>query len=281
MNLKEFTLDQLKLIIACGEGEEVFYFKGPHLVSLFNSVGFEDMYKMSFGFYAKDLNRGMSRKNYVLNRLKKINNNKKIKDLIEEFIDRVLIYLDKETDEDIEEKAFIAKINKIIKSNGYSIEKINDKYCVISKDTYDEPVELKTHFEDIQSQIIEEIRKAKYIIWVAVAWFTDNKLFNELVKKRAEGLNVQVIIINDGINKKGGLPFEDYFETYRLPKQGMYENIMHHKFCVIDLNTVISGSYNWTIKAQFNDESIDIKNNWKSTEPYAKKFIELKNKYLN
>jgi phosphatidylserine/phosphatidylglycerophosphate/cardiolipin synthase-like enzyme len=56
----------------------------------------------------------------------------------------------------------------------------------------------------------------------------------------------------------------------------MYENIMHHKFCVIDINTVISGSYNWTNKAQFNDESIDIKYSRESTEPYAKKFIDLK-----
>jgi hypothetical protein len=154
-------------------------------------------------FYAADLSRGMSRKNYVLNRLKKINSSIKLKYFIEEFIGRILTYLDKETDEDTEEKAFIAKMNKIIKSNGYSIEKIEDKYCVIGRDTYNEPVELKTHFEDIQNQIIEEIRKAKYTIWVAVAWFTDKKLFNELIKKSDEGLNVQVIIIDDDINKRG------------------------------------------------------------------------------
>ncbi|HYN79679.1 MAG TPA: phospholipase D-like domain-containing protein [Lamprocystis sp. (in: g-proteobacteria)] len=33
---------------------------------------------------------------------------------------------------------------------------------------------------------------------------------------------------------------------------------MHHKFCVIDRATVIIGSYNWTKRAQANDESITV-----------------------
>ena len=188
----------------------------------------------------------------------------------------MLIDLDLDSIEDTEEKVFVANLNKIIKSNSYSIEKIDDRYCVMGNDTYDEPVKLKTHFEDIQNQIIEEIKRARYTIWVAVAWFTDQKLFEELVQKKKEGLNVQVIVIDDDINRKYGFPFEDYFETYRLPEQGMFKNIMHNKFCIIDLNTVISGSFNWTKKAQYNDESIDIKYSRKTTEPYATKFIKLK-----
>ncbi|QAW06653.1 hypothetical protein ES968_22075 (plasmid) [Bacillus subtilis] len=277
LNLTEYTLDKFKNFIACGKGEELFYFSGPQLVKLFESVGFEDMYEMSKGFVGNDLRKNnMSRKEYVINRLKRINNSKKLKEFIEVFINAVLIDVDRNTIEDKEEKVFIAHLNKIIKSNGYSIEKIEDRYCVMGNDTYDEPVELETHFEDIQNQIIEEIKRAKYTIWVAVAWFTDQKLFEELVQKKKEGLNVQVIVIDDDINRKCGLSFEDHFETYRLPEQGMYKNIMHNKFCVIDLNTVISGSYNWTKKAQYNDESIDIKHSREATEPYATKFIKLK-----
>ncbi len=277
LNLTEYTLDKLKNFIACGNGEESFYFSGPQLVKLFESVGFEDMYEMGKGFVGNDLRKSnMSRKEYVINRLKRINNSKKLKEFIEVFFNAVLIDVDRNTIEDKEEKVFIANLNKIIKSNGYSIEKIEDRYCVMGNETYDEPVELETHFEDIQNQIIEEIKRAKYTIWVAVAWFTDQKLFEELVQKKKEGLNVQVIVIDDDINRKSGLRFEDHFETYRLPKQGMYKNIMHNKFCVIDLNTVISGSYNWTKKAQYNDESIDIKHSREATEPYATKFIKLK-----
>jgi len=33
---------------------------------------------------------------------------------------------------------------------------------------------------------------------------------------------------------------------------------MHNKFCVIDSKTVVTGSYNWTKKAQSNYENITI-----------------------
>ena len=51
---------------------------------------------------------------------------------------------------------------------------------------------------------------------------------------------------------------------------------MHHKFCIIDLKTVIHGSYNWTIKAQYNKESISIDTSRDLAEKYASEFIELK-----
>lgn len=278
LKLTEDTLNKLKDFIACGNGEKPFYFSGPQLVKLFESVGFKDMYDMSNGgFVGNDLRKSnMSRKDYVINRLKRINSSKKLKEFIELFINAVLIDLDSDTIEDTEEKVFVANLNKIIKSNGYSIEKIDYRYSVMGNGTYDEQIKLETHFEDIQNQIIEEIKRAKYTIWVAVAWFTDQKLFEELVKKKKEGLNIQVIVIDDDVNRKYGFPFENHFETYRLPKQGMFKNIMHNKFCIIDLKTVISGSYNWTKKAQYNDESIDIKHSREATDPYATKFIELK-----
>jgi phosphatidylserine/phosphatidylglycerophosphate/cardiolipin synthase-like enzyme len=51
---------------------------------------------------------------------------------------------------------------------------------------------------------------------------------------------------------------------------------MHNKFCVIDLKTVISGSYNWTKKAQYNNESIEVKHSRQLAEQYATEFIKLK-----
>lgn len=36
------------------------------------------------------------------------------------------------------------------------------------------------------------------------------------------------------------------------------EPTMHHKFCVIDRKTVITGSYNWSRKARRNDENITV-----------------------
>ncbi|TAE00475.1 MAG: hypothetical protein EAZ97_05805 [Bacteroidetes bacterium] len=35
---------------------------------------------------------------------------------------------------------------------------------------------------------------------------------------------------------------------------------MHNKFCVIDSDIVLTGSYNWTNQAQRNDENITVQN---------------------
>lgn len=136
----------------------------------------------------------------------------------------------------------------------------------------------EVYFEKIEQEIIEAIDNAKFTIWVAVAWFKNQKLFNHLVAKKNQGVNVQLIILDDKINESSGLNYEREFETYRFPKYGKYENILHVKFCIIDLKQVIYGSYNWTYKANYNYEYIENDNNRKKAEHYAKEFIKLKNK---
>ncbi len=135
---------------------------------------------------------------------------------------------------------------------------------------------IDVHFEKIQKQIVEQIQAANFTIWVAVAWFTDRVLYKQLSDKKQQGLNIQLIIVDDEINRKSQLPFEDEFETYRLKVTGQYENMMHNKFCVLDLKTVIHGSYNWTKKAQYNNEAISIEHSRVNAEKFAKQFLKLK-----
>ena len=49
-------------------------------------------------------------------------------------------------------------------------------------------------FENIRNQIIEEIRAAKYMIWISVAWFTDPVLYQELLKKKQQGLVIEIAL---------------------------------------------------------------------------------------
>ena len=57
-----------------------------------------------------------------------------------------------------------------------------------------EDVSQEIVFENIRNQIIEEIRAAKYIIWVSVAWFTDPVLYQELLKKKRQGLVIEIAV---------------------------------------------------------------------------------------
>ncbi|WP_312444563.1 phospholipase D-like domain-containing protein [Lacrimispora sp.] len=140
----------------------------------------------------------------------------------------------------------------------------------------DEEVSQEILFKDIQNQIIEEIRNAKFLIWVAVAWFTDPVLFSELVKKKKEGLNIQVIIDENEKNNNASFRLEDEFDTYRISIESLYKNTMHHKFCVIDLVTSIHGSFNWTKAANYNKETISVDHNRETAERFASEFLRLK-----
>src|SRR5690606_29682071 len=109
-------------------------------------------------------------------------------------------------------------------------------------------------FDKIKESILAHIESSKYCIWVAVAWFTDNDLANALYRKSQNGINVQIIINNDTINSKLSQKLSKYFETFLVPKDDdRTKKLMHHKFCMIDFKTVIHGSYNWTIKANYNN----------------------------
>ena len=82
------------------------------------------------------------------------------------------------------------------------------------------------------------------------------KIFDELLKKRNEGLDVKNIIDNNRVNKeKPSFTLEDHFEVYRVDVMSeRYKNIMHRKFCVIDLEVAMHGTFNWTNAANFNKE---------------------------
>lgn len=140
---------------------------------------------------------------------------------------------------------------------------------------------VEAKFENIKERIISEIKNAKFFIWVAVAWFTDRDIANELYKKKQQGLNVQIIVNDDEINSSLCSKFDDHFENHKIPSGKKYKNIMHHKFCVIDMKTVIHGSYNWTVKAQYNKETITVSEGRDIAEKFAEEFVAIKQKIAN
>jgi hypothetical protein len=113
--------------------------------------------------------------------------------------------------------------------------------------------------EEIFKRISLELRKAQKSIKVAAAWFTDPDLLAILIEKASQGIKVDVIISDNVNNEK--LDFEELKRlggtVLRVKNTGY--GMMHQKFCVIDNNIAIHGSYNWSVNARTNnDESITI-----------------------
>ena len=68
-------------------------------------------------------------------------------------------------------------------------------------------METFAYFENINSVIDQELLKANNSIKVAVAWFTDRKLFDRLLFKAGEGNQIELIIVDDDINNNSGLDY--------------------------------------------------------------------------
>jgi hypothetical protein len=110
---------------------------------------------------------------------------------------------------------------------------------------------IKTYFDCIRKQIRKEISKSEKEILIAVYWFTNQELFDVLIKKLKEGIKIELIIHNDFINnRESGLPFQQFIDNGGKFYFSDGNNPMHNKFCIIDKKVLINGSYNWTYFAE-------------------------------
>ena len=115
---------------------------------------------------------------------------------------------------------------------------------------------------NIQTEISNDIRNAKHSIKVAVSWLTDIHLITELINAQIRGVKVVIIVSSNELNI---IRFE-YFQRLIdlgaiVNKEGSEDadqgDFMHYKFYIIDDIFAKSGSYNMSMNATTNRETID------------------------
>ena len=257
MKLDNYAIQRLAPYMT-GHNEYGANLSGRELVEFFNKFGgFRDVYDNKNGLPNVNIGLNTSKKTYAEDRLSKMNDSEGLSLLIEEIISKAN-WPEKCADE----------INEIISACGYSIGKKCDKFSVLGiKRSKKLEVKNTAVFERIQKEILSTLDKAQLSIVLAVAWFTNKELYNKLVEKKEQGLDVRIIINKDGINKKVDLDFS-LLNTKKVRSRN--GGIMHEKFCVIDNQIVIVGSYNWTNNAELrNAENINITEN---DNPLATKY---------
>lgn len=134
------------------------------------------------------------------------------------------------------------------------------------------------HFENIGNQIISLINKANNEITIAMAWFTNNDIFESLLSCLDRNIKVEILLLDDAINK---LPYAPDFNEF-IRRGGIFrilkkeEGFLHHKFCVIDNIITITGSYNWTYYAETrNHENVLVIENKDISNSYISEFMKL------
>ncbi|MFC4598168.1 phospholipase D-like domain-containing protein [Cohnella hongkongensis] len=144
---------------------------------------------------------------------------------------------------------------------------------------YSETQEDREHdvvFSEIEETIIQGIRDARFLIWAAVAWFTNKTIYDELLKKKEEGLNIRIAISDEETNSKLLPDLKANFELTVISRYGWNNyNRMHDKFCIIDLDYVMHGSYNWTPTANHNEETLATALDKDYVKKFADEFMRL------
>lgn len=139
---------------------------------------------------------------------------------------------------------------------------------------------IHTYFENIETKIESAINSAEHRIYVAVAWFTNQELYDSIVKAAERNVNIKLLLLDDILNRNEfGLDFGILIEKgvdvrFANDKSGT----MHHKFCIID-DKVITGSYNWTYHANKNDENIIVIDEENIVNKYCEQFELLFKRY--
>lgn len=129
---------------------------------------------------------------------------------------------------------------------------------VNAADGFDCRVTPKFSSRDRLAQAVKEsLRQAKRQVMLALYGFNNNDLADELIKLAKTGVVVRVKIDTaKGAQKKTGALIG------RLKSGGVEVQTVapggrnHNKFAVIDGRRVLTGSYNWTAKAESNWENL-------------------------
>ena len=135
------------------------------------------------------------------------------------------------------------------------------------------PVRNDAYFNLIADKIIKDLDKARVSIHVCIAWFTNQNIADKLVEKYKQGIDVKVIFYDDHTNSKFGVNIDGIpFKAVRGSRGGL----MHNKYCVIDNQIVITGSYNWSENAEKkNDENTAVMYDYDRASDYSVEFRKM------
>ncbi len=141
----------------------------------------------------------------------------------------------------------------------------------------------------IEARVTTEIRAARKRVSVAIYQFTSKEIATALCNAKRQGVDVR--LLTDGVQAASGTQQPEILallEAAKVPVRKVYpmgvknKNAkeseamrpkFHHKFCVIDSERVLAGSYNWTVLAdEKNFENLLVLPNAKIAALYQEQF---------
>jgi hypothetical protein len=101
--------------------------------------------------------------------------------------------------------------------------------------------------QSISDRIVSELQRARYSIWIANIWFTDNLIYDLLVEKVKEGINVEMLLsINKIMNCDENAKIQQFIDLggeFFLINENEHNPLLSKRFCMVDYSTVIDSEF--------------------------------------
>ncbi len=122
---------------------------------------------------------------------------------------------------------------------------------------------------------ISALDSAQTRVWVAMYSFTNEDFADALIRAHARGVDVKVIVEKQQAGSQ-------YSQHGALAAAGIAvridsnPNYMHHKFAVIDANTLVNGSMNWTGNGvSENNENVSVIHSGELNTSFSNEFQKI------
>jgi hypothetical protein len=135
--------------------------------------------------------------------------------------------------------------------------------------------------ETLSNKIIRELKKARYSIWLANIWFTDNDVYKLLLEKLKEGLNIEIVLSRNPLSVYENAKIQKFIdlggEIFIINE---YKNKNDNQFCIVDYSTIINNGFRTEHRLKPSQGSIFLKETQETLiEQYINEYMQLKNNY--
>jgi len=129
--------------------------------------------------------------------------------------------------------------------------------------------------QENEAKIIEYLKSAKKSIYVCVFTITNERLCTALLEAHLRGVDVKMITDDEEIKMISNI--RDLSEEGISIRTDDAKNaLMHNKFVIIDGHILMTGSYNWTVRAtKANQENVVVIENKYLVDTFTQEFNKL------
>ncbi|WP_207533624.1 phospholipase D-like domain-containing protein [Desertivirga arenae] len=146
--------------------------------------------------------------------------------------------------------------------------------------------DVSIHFSNLKATLIRELKLAKNSIKIAVGYL-DFELFEKTFQEiNQEKVSIDIVVDNNAtstgnkevLDRLKAIGVKIKIQEMLANDKGDVYGKMHHKFCIIDEATVITGSYNWTFTASTVsfENFIILRNNREAITKFTNEFHLIK-----